>query len=197
MDITLNIYIFFGIQFFTSGLSIIILIFYPYIETKVILIIFLIFSFLYISFFIYSLFVFKKETIENFMNKINFKPLLYILSVMQIFLLILMVGGDKFTENQTVQLCTILYFFINIFYIVIINISFSTLRRIEIESDFEDVVKGKEVKPNDDFECSICLTSELKTVIKLRCEHFFHWDCLKESFQNDHKKCALCRESFV
>lgn len=197
MDVTLNVYSFFGIQFFASGLSIISLVYYPYPETKGILAIYMSFCLSYTLFFLYSLIKFRRERIEEFVSNINISPHLYLLGGMQLFPLILMVGNDKFTDDGNVQLCNILYFIINIFYIIVLHLSFSTLKRIEIEPEFKDIVKGREVKPDDNFECPICLSNELKTVIKLRCDHFFHLDCLKESYQNKHQNCGLCRESFV
>lgn len=43
-----------------------------------------------------------------------------------------------------------------------------------------------------DDECSICLSDDLNNLVKTRCGHIFHRDCIKKWL--DHKfECALCR----
>lgn len=43
-------------------------------------------------------------------------------------------------------------------------------------------------------ECSICLENLVCKTLKLKCNHVFHLDCIKQIMNN---KCPLCREKII
>lgn len=95
------------------------------------------------------------------------------------------------------------------------NLLFSTLMNIidntndndEVEEDTEilteeefnqlEVVKVD--NSNVDNECSICIDnfSEGQEVIKLPCNHIFHFNCIKSHLRNYNNKCPLCRGNVI
>ncbi|CAL9225119.1 unnamed protein product [Arabidopsis halleri] len=68
---------------------------------------------------------------------------------------------------------------------------------MSLESD----IKGKQVvEPVDDDDCVICFEpltndAEERTVVKLRCSHIFHLDCLGSHFNTKKRmECPCCRQ---
>nr|CAD2188790.1 unnamed protein product [Meloidogyne enterolobii] len=55
----------------------------------------------------------------------------------------------------------------------------------------------KQCHKNGSTVCSICLEEfqEDKGIVKTKCNHYFHWDCISENFKGgvDFKKCPICR----
>ena len=46
-------------------------------------------------------------------------------------------------------------------------------------------------KINDD--CSICINELDNNVVKTKCNHFYHKDCINELINHGHDKCPYCR----
>jgi hypothetical protein len=199
MDITNKLLFFFGTLFFQTGFSISTLFYYPYFEHKYVLLLYIILITIYTYFFLYNIINFCRiNSIEEYI-KIIFPTKIYIIQylllIIQIFLLMLVISIQ---DQEVIKFCNIMFFFTNIFYVLFLHLTNINLSKIEIEPSFDNIVKGviiTEVK--DDFECSICLTNDKKNKFKLECHHIFHFECLEESYNNNHRRCPMCRQSFV
>lgn len=97
------------------------------------------------------------------------------------------------------------------------NLLFSTLMNIientnneEDETETEvlteeefntlEVIKvDKTNAPDVDSECSICIDnfSEGQEIVKLQCNHIFHFNCIKSHLMNYNNKCPLCRGNVI
>ena len=95
------------------------------------------------------------------------------------------------------------------------NLLFSTLMNIiDNTNDNEEVQEDTEILTEEEFnqlevvnvdnsnvdnECSICIDnfSEGQEVIKLPCNHIFHFNCIKSHLRNYNNKCPLCRGNVI
>ena len=59
-----------------------------------------------------------------------------------------------------------------------------------------EVKKYKDCKSSDEARCSVCLQSfnDEDDVIKLKCTHIYHPNCIKEWLSTSSNKCPICRE---
>ncbi len=97
------------------------------------------------------------------------------------------------------------------------NLLFSTLMNIINNTNDEEVQEETEVlteeefnnlevikidktnAPDVDCECSICIDnfSEGHEIIKLSCNHLFHFNCIKSHLMSYNNKCPLCRGNVI
>ncbi|KAL9286676.1 putative transcription factor C2H2 family [Arabidopsis thaliana] len=69
---------------------------------------------------------------------------------------------------------------------------------MSLESDIKE--SKRVVEPFDDDDCAVCLEplandADERTVVKLRCSHKFHLDCVGSSFNIKNKmECPCCRQ---
>lgn len=97
------------------------------------------------------------------------------------------------------------------------NLLFSTLMNIIDNTNDEEVQEETEVlteeefnnlevikidktnAPDVDCECSICIDnfSEGHEIIKLPCNHLFHFNCIKSHLMSYNNKCPLCRGNVI
>jgi hypothetical protein len=98
------------------------------------------------------------------------------------------------------------------------NLLFSTLMNIIDNTNDEDAVQedievlteeefnnlevikiDKSNAPDVECECSICIDniSEGHEIIKLPCNHLFHYNCIKSHLTSYNNKCPLCRGNVI
>ena len=58
----------------------------------------------------------------------------------------------------------------------------------------EDFNKLEEIEEVIDVNCSICCDKVDKNSIKLKCNHYYHKDCIKEWLCNYSNKCPNCKD---
>jgi len=66
---------------------------------------------------------------------------------------------------------------------------------INIEKVNSEKVNSEKVNNDEDNDCGICGSALLEDVVKLKCNHMYHYECISLAYKFSHSKlCPYCRK---